>query len=110
MFNFFVNSADHAMANDDDRATTSRRSFKAPWLQTERTKKGPSEKTSFNGEQFSIFRTKKTKNSVIVRRTKQKNHKTLKAKTEHELCIQEEINWSKIEKSIQKKTVWTLQD
>ena len=53
LFNFFVNSADHAMANDDDRTTMCRRSFKAPWLQTERRKnEGPSEKTSFNGEQF----------------------------------------------------------
>ena len=32
------------------------------------------------------------------------------AKTEHEPCRQEEINWSKIEKSIQNKTVGTLQD
>ena len=41
---------------------------------------------------------------------KAKKHKTLKAKPEHEPCSQEEINWSKIEKIIQKKTVRTLQD
>ena len=45
-----------------------------------------------------IFQTKKTKNPVIAWRTKEKNHKTLKEKTEHEPCSQEEINWSKIEK------------
>ena len=39
--------------NDAGRATTCRRNFKAPWLQTERTKKEkPSENMSFNGEQF----------------------------------------------------------
>ena len=31
-------------------------------------------------------------------------------KTQQEPCSQEEINWSKIEESIQNKTVWTLQD
>ena len=39
-----------------------------------------------------------------------KNLKTPKAKTEHEPCSQEEIHWSKIEKSIQNKIVGTLQD
>ena len=41
---------------------------------------------------------------------KTKNHKTLEAETEHEPCSHEEINWSKIEKSIQIKTVGTLPD
>ena len=101
------------MANDAGRAIMCRRSFKAPSLQTERTKnEGPSEKTSFNGEQFEIFKPKSQKfqSSYIVWRTKQKNHKILKAKIEYEPCSQEEINWSKIEKSIQNKTVRTLQD
>ena len=36
--------------------------FKAPWLQTERTKnEGPSEKLSFNGEQFEFFEPKNQK-------------------------------------------------
>ena len=65
---------------------------------------------SFNGEQFENFKTKKLKNPDISWRPKQNNQKTLKAKTEHEPCIQEENNWSKIEKSIQNKTVRTLQD
>ena len=53
LFNFNVISAGHGVTNDDDRATTCRRNFKAPWLQTERTKnEGPSEKMSFNGETF----------------------------------------------------------
>ena len=47
------------MANDAVRATTCRRNFKAAWLQTERTEiEGPSEKMSFNGEQFQTFKPK----------------------------------------------------
>ena len=84
LFNFFENSADHAMANDDDRATTGKRSFKAPWLQTERTKnEGPSEKRSFNGEQLESFKPKNQKIQSSYGE-QNKNHKTLKAKTEHE--------------------------
>ena len=33
-----------------------------------------------------------------------------RAKTEHETCSQEKINWSKIERSFQNITVRTLQD
>ena len=99
LFNFYVISARHDMANDAGRATTCSWNFKAPWLQTERTKnEGPSEKMSFNGEQFENFKPRKPRNPIILWRTKQKNHKSLKAKTEHEPCTQEEINWSKIEK------------
>ena len=111
LFNFYVISAGQGMANGDDRASTCRRNFKAPWLQTERTKnEGPSEKMSFNGKQFENFKPKKPKNPTILWRTKRKNHKTLKAKIENEPCSQEEINWIKIEESIQNKTLWTLQD
>ena len=65
---------------------------------------------SINGEQSENFKPKKPKNPIILLRTKQNNHETLQAKTEHEPCSQVEINWSKFEKSIQIKTVWTLQD
>ena len=62
LFKFFVNSPGQDMANDDGRATRCRRNFKAPWLQTERTKnEGPSEKLSFNGEMFEIFKSKNQK-------------------------------------------------
>ena len=62
LFNFYVISARHDMANDAGRATTCRWNFKAPWLQTERTKnEEPSEKVSFNGEQFEIFKPKNQK-------------------------------------------------
>ena len=110
LLTFYVVSVGHGIGNDNGRATTWRRNFKAPWLQTERTKNdGSSEKMSFNGETVWKFETKKKpKNPVIVWRTKQKNHETREAKTEHEQCRQEEINWSKIEKSIQNKTVRTL--
>ena len=112
LFNFYVTSSGHHMADDAGRATTCRRNFKAPWLQTERTKnEGSSEKMSFNAETVWKFQTKKKpKNPVIVWRTKQKNHQNPKAKTEHEPCSQEELSWSKIEKSIQNKTARTLQD
>ena len=33
-FNFYVDLAGHDKVSDADRATTSRRIFKAPWLQT----------------------------------------------------------------------------
>ena len=73
--------------------------------------KGPLEKWVLTWKQFENFKPKKNqKNPVIVWRTKQKNHETPKAKTEHEPCSREEIKWSKIEKSIQNKTVRTLQD
>ena len=102
LINFYIKWASHDMAIETGRAITCRRSFKAPWLQTERTKnEGPSEKTSFNGEQFEIFKPKSPKTLVIVKKTKQKNHKTPRAKTEHETCSQEE--------SIQNITVRTLQ-
>ena len=108
---FYVISGDHDMANDAGRATTCRRILKAPWLQKERTKiEGSSEKMTFNGEQFEIIKRVKPKTPVIVWTPKQKNHESPKAKTEHEPCRQEEIKWSKIEKSIQNKTVRTLQD
>ena len=62
LFDFYVISPGHGMANDDDRATTCRCNFKASCLQTERTKhEGPSEKMSFNGEQFEIFKPKNKK-------------------------------------------------
>ena len=108
LLTFYVISGGHDMANDGGPATTCRRKFKAPWLQTERTKnEGPSEKLSFNGEQFENF---KPKNPIMVWRTKQKNQTTPNAKTEHEPCSQEEHKWNKIEKSIQNKAVRILQD
>ena len=62
LFHFYVISAGQDMANDAGRATTCRCNFKAPWLQTERTKtEEPSEKMSFNGETGWRFQTKKTK-------------------------------------------------
>ena len=104
LFKFYLFSAGHDMANDAGRATTCRRNFKAPRLQTERTKnEGPSEKMSFNGEQFENFKLKKPRNPIFLWRTKQKNHNTLKAKTENEPCSQEEINWRKTGKNIQNK-------
>ena len=72
------------MAIDTGRASTCGRNFKASSLQTERTKnEGPSEKTSFNGEQLESF---KPKNQKIQSSSgeQNKNHKTVRAKAEHE--------------------------
>ena len=111
LFNFYIISAGEDIAIDAGRATTCRRNFKAPWLQTECIKiEGPSEKMSFNAEQFETFKPEKPKNPIIIWKTKQKIHKTPRAKTDQEPCSQEEINWSEIEKSLQNETVLTFQD
>ena len=62
------------------------------------------------GKQFEDFRQKSSNIPLLSRRTKQKNHNTPRAKTEYKTGSHDEINWSKIEKSIQNKTVRTLQD
>ena len=99
LLTFYVISSGHDMANDAGRATTCRRIFKAPILQTERTKnERSSEKLSFNGETGWRSQKKKSKNPLLPWRTKQKNHETSRPKTEHEPGSHEEINWSKIEK------------
>ena len=72
--------------------------------------KGLLKKWFLTWKQFENIKPKNPKNPVIVCRTKHKNHETPMAKTEHEPWSQEEINWSKIKKSIQNKTVRTLQD
>ena len=111
MFNFYVVSAGHDMVTDAGRATTCRREFKAPWLQTKVQKMKDLPRTwVLTGKQFENFRPKKSKIPVLAWRKKQKKHKTPKKKTEHGPCKQEEINWSKLEKSIQIQTVGTLQD
>ena len=63
-----------------------------------------------SNNRLKISDQKKSKNPVLAWRKKQKKHKTPKAKTEHGPCKQEEINRSKLEKSIQIQTVGTLQD
>ena len=91
------------MANDAGRATTCRRSFKAPCLQTERTKnEGPSEKTSFNGEQFEFFEPKNQKIQSSYGEQNKRTTRPWRQKLNMKACSQEEINLSKIEKSIQK--------
>ena len=72
--------------------------------------KGLLKKWVLTGKQFEDFRQKISKIPLLPWRTKQKNHKTPRAKIEHEACSQEEINWSNFEKSIQNKFVWNLQD
>ena len=51
MFNFYVVLAGHDNVTDAGRATTSRRKFKAPSLQTKSTKHAvPSENRGYNGK------------------------------------------------------------
>ena len=59
---------------------------------------------------LKISEQKHSKTPVLAWITKQRKRKTPKTKTEHVPCNQDEINWSKIEKSIQIETVGTLQD
>ena len=56
------------------------------------------------------FSNQKAENSSHRMENKTKETQDPRAKTEPEPCSQEENNWSKFEKSIQKKTVRTLQD
>ena len=73
------------------------------YKQTVQNMKCPLKKWNLRGKHFEDFRQKNSKISLLPWRTKQKNHKTLKEKTEHEPCSQEEINWSKVKKSIRIK-------
>ena len=58
MFNFYVVLAGHYKVNDANMATTCRRMFKAPSLETESTKNGgPSEK-DFHGKTVWRYQTK----------------------------------------------------
>ena len=92
------------MAKDAGRAITFRRSFKAPSLQTERTKnEGPSEKKRAWKENSLKFSKQKVKSSSHRMENKTKEPQDHGAKTEHETCSQEEINWSKFEKAFRKK-------
>ena len=71
---------------------------------------GPSENMGFNEKILKISEQKRSDIPVLAWRTKQWKHKTPRATTELDSCKQEEINCSKIEKSIQFQTVRTLQD
>ena len=62
MFKFYVVLAGHDMVNDVGTATTCRRKFKVPSLQTKGTKNEvPFENMGFNGKQFEYFRRNKNK-------------------------------------------------
>ena len=49
-------------------------------------------KKTFTEKPFDDIRQKKPKTLIFALRTKQRKHKTPKAKSEHEPCSQEEIN------------------
>ena len=109
-FSFYVISAGHEMAKEAGRATTWRRSFKAhEYKQNVQKMKGILKKRALTGNSLN-FSNQKTKKTIHRMENKTKEPQDPSAKAEHETCSQEEINWSKIEKSFQNNTVWTLQD
>ena len=59
---------------------------------------------------FEDFRPKNNQKFQSWHGEQNRKYKTPKAKTDFGTCKQEEINCSKIEESIQNKTVGTLQD
>ena len=66
MFNFSEDMAGHDMVTDAGRATTCKRKFKAPSLQTKCAKNEEKfENMGFNGKQFEDFRRKKNSSSLI---------------------------------------------
>ena len=72
MFKFYRVLAGHDIVKDADRATTCRRKFKAPSLQTKSTKnEGPPENMGFKGEKVWRFQTKKRTETLFS--TFQKN-------------------------------------
>ena len=65
MFNFYVVLASHDKVSDGGRATSCRRKFKAPSLQTKSTKtEGPPESMGFNGKSSKSSDKKGTETSV----------------------------------------------
>ena len=60
MLNFCVSPVGHDKVIDTGRATTSRRTFKAPSLQKVNKKGGPSENMGFTDEPFENFKRKKS--------------------------------------------------
>ena len=111
MFIFYVVLTGYDMVTDAGRATTCRRNFKAPSLQTNITKiEGPPENMGFDGEMFEDFRQKKSRNTFLTFQKNQGNTRLLNTTIEIGPCKQEEVKRRKIGKSIQIKTVGTLQD
>ena len=63
MFNFYVVLAGHTKVSDAGRATTGRRKFKAPSLQTKSTKnEGHSENMGFDGR---FQKKKRNRNNIL---------------------------------------------
>ena len=110
-FNFYVIWANHDMAGDTGRATTCRRNFKAPWLQTERTKvKGLLKEWVLTWKLIECSRQKFQKFHSPHGEANKRTTWPWGQKLNKSPCKQEDINWSKIEKIIQNETVGTLQD
>ena len=104
LLNFYVISGGHDMANDAGPATTCRRNFKAPWLQTESTKnEGPSEKLSFNGEQFENFKPKNQKDQSWYGEQNKKTTRPQMQKLNMNHVARKNINEAKLKKAFRIK-------
>ena len=109
MFNFYKVFAGHDMVTNVGRATTSRRKFKAPLLQTESPKRKDLSKSWVLTENIlKISDETKTKNTSSFNETTPWNTWPPNARMDDGPCNQEEINRGKIEESFQIKTVGTL--
>ena len=96
MFNFYVVLAGHDMVTDTDTATTCRRKFKAPSVQTVQKLKELSKSCVLTGKQFEDFRRKKNISSLDPRSPW--NTRPLNATNEDGPRNQEESNSTKLEK------------
>ena len=103
MLNFYLVSAAGRMVADNDSSTMCRSKIKAPSLKTVKQLKYLPKTWISPNKRLKSWDQKKSKTPVLARRTNQRNHKAAKSKTEHEPSSQEEINWCKIDKSIQIK-------
>ena len=111
LFSFYLISAGDDIAIDAGRATTCRRNFKAPWLQTEGTKnEGPSEKTSFNREHLESFKPKNQKIQSWYGEQNKRTTRSRRQKRNMNHVARKMLTEAKKKKSIQNKTVGTLQD
>ena len=110
VFIFNVILAGQNMVTDAGQVTTCKCKFKARPMITNKGVKNeePPKNMGFNGKNFEYFTQKKYTSSID--QTNLWNTRSLNAAIDDGPCNQEEINCRKIEKSIQVKTVRTLQD
>ena len=92
MLNFYLVSAARHMVTDNDSSTTCRSKFKARSLKKTQKNKDPPKTWVSSNNRLKLSDKKKSKTPDLAWRTKQRNHKTPRAKTKEEPCSQEEKN------------------